>query len=291
MVARIWGGLSRTGGTVRRHWRASSLPQLVSEAAALIGVGVQACLPVWWTIARANLLPRSATAQIPAPFATWQVALFVSSVLYSPFYRFWLANRFKSKRLIEEQENRPRRLSEALARLALHAGQPMPETALKDVERAALENIRSEVVALVGDSAGSKVAIALIIPDPTDESRVRCINRADTVRQIPKSYPKDGMLSWECMRDGEVKYWPTHENQRGEPYKTIFALPLYLIDANQEKRGLGAVSVDHPYTDAFGHIQDKLKISLSPHLRLLELALTVRAAYPPRSSPVRKPRN
>jgi hypothetical protein len=144
---------------------------------------------------------------------------------------------------------------------------------LRDIERAMLEAIKSEVEAIVADVEGVYLNASLIVPDPEDESRIKCINRANTARKIPKSYKKDGMLAWECMRTGEMQHDPSF-SKPGSEYRSILCMPLY-IDGD-EIRGLGAVSIDHEHSHAFTGQEQAVKISLNPYLRMLELVLVLR---------------
>ena len=123
----------------------------------------------------------------------------------------------------------------------------------------------------------------LIVPDPEDTTQVMCINRTDMVRAFPKTYPKRDMLAWESMASGEVKYEPYFKTSKPKPYRSILCLPLLRYDKDGEStkgKVLGAVTIDHCVEHEFDGLIERLKIILSPYLRLLELSLVKREKLP-----------
>jgi hypothetical protein len=228
----------------------------------------------------------------PSPrIPRWQLYVFLGAVAYG-VGQPWITRLLVPKRLKRERSMRPQRLAQAIARISVHLGREyIPENVLRDVERGALDNIKSEIEALSADDAGTDITASLLVPDPGDDSRLICINRSESARKFPKTYPKAGMVAWACMQEGLRKYSPSFSGTADQPYHCILALPLYVADETGEKRVLGAVSIDHPQREAFWGLEEEVEVAVTSNLRILELALMSRAERPqPPPEPPHRPK-
>jgi hypothetical protein len=191
-----------------------------------------------------------------------------------------LNNRFSPAISREEARRRPLRLSSAISRFTVSwAEGKLGIQAFSDVERACLDSIRSDVESKTGDLSGTHINVTLLTQHP-DISKIQCVGRTDTHRGFGQTYSKELMLAWEAMETGKVCYSPEFAAER-KPYHSILCFPLmYLSDG--ETRSLGAVSIDHAAFHAFDDLTDELENSLSPYLRMLELALVARDRAKPK---------
>ena len=253
----------------RRRTQAASHGQVLADVTNIFASVMLLVLPIVWAAKKADDLGLTG----------YEVPLYVAVVLYSLVHRYFLAGRFKPPRLAEEEKRRPMRLAAAISKFTVAVGQPhIDEKTLIAIERSVLDAIKSEVEAKIGDVSGVCLGVNLLIPDPRDNSQVLCLNRTNTDRDYPKTYQKDKMLAWKSMCSGAPEYEPNFKGN-GVPYKSILCFPL-LYEEGNARRILGAVSIDHSGRNEFDGTVGILEITLSPYLRILELALAHRARLP-----------
>lgn len=280
-----WGRVAALIKSAQRRSKATSGIQFLVDNINRFAIVLQILIPTYWAI-RVKELNGAAVIQQSARELEIEFGCFIVAYLYSTFHRLVLVGRFKLRRLADEEANRPLRLSHAISKFTLSANgrEPVPLTTLGEIERCVLEAIKSEVEAHTGDTTGTYLNASLLIEDPDDRGNLKCINRAVTHREFPKTYKKEGMLVWDCMQEGIAKHEPSFRGPGGTLYKSILCLPL-MYDKGGVKSVLGVVSIDHADKYEFIGLEEKLKIVLSPYLRLLELALVHRLT---RKAPSRK---
>lgn len=263
--------------SLRRKTQAQSELQTLIDIVAQISTGIQVVVPVYWAFKRSKQPGTD----------LWQIYAYLGFVLYSLIHRYYLSKR-KPKRLLLEEERRPMRLAGAISKLAvaIETGTVTDKT-LAEIERQALEAVTSEVEAKIGDMVGGYLNASLIVPDLSDDTKLKCINRSNTHRAFPKSYQKHGMLAWKAISEGKIQHEPEYHSKEGEPYRSILCFPLaYTPEEGQDKRSLGCVTIDHSKPFEFADLEKRLEIVLSPYLRILELVLIYRSqlVYKPTKS-------
>lgn len=278
--------LFRRFRALRRRTNSVTTPQLFLDLLAQLATACIFVVPVAWAIRSVPAAERPAAwLQMP-----WPVYLYLACVIFVPFYRTFLVRKFPNKRLEQLRKDRPVILSSAIGQLnhLLHGGGDVQVWVdVSQAQRKILNAILGEVESLVADMEGVYVEVNLIVPHPTDDTQLRCIERARSRRDIPRDYPRKGMLVWRCMDELSRQHQPDYRPERGQQYRSIICFPLYSRPrwAEDLTDVFGAVSIDHGEPFEFDGIEDELEERIAPYLRLLEHLFVMQ-----RSAPLAKPR-
>jgi hypothetical protein len=255
---------------IKRRTKSASAVQIILEVLAAVAMVVQLTVPVIWAVQKVSDARKISENRL----VLIEAGAFLACVIYGLIHRYFLVKRFKPRHFAEEEKRQPLRLSQAVAKFTIAAAKgAITSESLLQIERSLLEIIKSEVEAMLAD-IGPYLSVNLLTFDREDNSRLRCVNRTDTTRQIPCTYHKDGMLAWDSMRKDEVVYEPDFKKDE-KPYRCVLCMPL-AYQEDSTKTALGVVTLDHSIEHEFDGLIDRMKITLSPYLRLLELALVYR---------------
>jgi len=205
--------------------------------------------------------------------------LFVAAGLYKSVHEICLKGRFRNKRLERIETERPLTLSEAVATLTSQLRNSNNQD-WSEAQRKILIAVLDEVETLIADIEGVYTEVNLLVPHPTDDNMMRCIQRAKGRRHLPKDYPKKGMIAWRCMDEVRRIHEPNYTPIGKQKYRSILCFPLYILlprqpgsessDNSQEKLVFGVVSIDHENAYEFDGIEETIEEKVSPYLRLLE---------------------
>jgi hypothetical protein len=204
----------------------------------------------------------------------------------------YLVGRFRSKRLDVVEKDRPVILSAAIAALTKHVNENDGDNS-SHAARKILIAILSEVETLIADTEGVYVEVNLLVPHPTDDNMMRCIERAKGRRDLPRDYPKKGMIAWRCMEEVKPQHQPNYTPERNQAYHSILCFPLYSTSGSGETIIFGVVSIDHGKPYEFDGIEDELEERILPYLRLLEHMFVLQGPFahdPPRTSAAKPPK-
>ena len=283
-----------------RYWRALlrrtksvTNGQLFLDVLAPVATLCVVIIPIAWALEK---VPGGSETWRVWARLPWPVYVYLAAVLFVPIYRTYLISRFRNRRLESLEKDRPIVLSSAIGQLShlMRAADGRErEMLVAHAQRRLLSAILTEVESLVVDTEGVYVEVNLLVPHPTDEDQLRCIERAKSRRDIPKDYAKKGMLAWRCIDEISRQHEPDYEPERGQQYRSILCFPLYVRPPGTDDlvHVFGAVSVDHGKAFEFDGIEDDLEERISPYLRLLEHLFVLQETRIPRDPPpVNKPK-
>lgn len=286
--------LFRAARAIRRRYKAITLGQLFFDLLSHVSTACVILVSAALTVQKEPWLGLDLATLKKLP--PW-VFLYASAVLYPPIHRAILVGRFKNRRLMSVERERPIILSAAITQIKDLLNPELTEngrtTAAREAQRKILNAIVGEIESLVADSDGVYVEASLIVQHRSQEDRLQCIQRAKGHRDVPKDYRKAGMLAWRAMEELLRVHEPDFE---GTKYRSILCFPLYVRPNGQDLDNvtvLGAVSIDHGIAFEFDGLEDQIEERISPYLRLLEHLLLLEQSSPhgpPRSQPAKPPR-
>ncbi len=255
---------------VRLRWARASKGQFLLESVNAVSI----CYAIYYAT--------RFTVQKALPFSpsTTELALFIFAALFTNLHRYYLTRLFRPHKWEHEFERRKRTLAVALTKFAkCYANHnTFSDKDWNELERAALETIRSYVEEILIDVEGTYFNVSLLIENPANPDQLVCINRVRTDRPIGRTYNKQIMVVWKAMQTCRLTYSDEFESYDSDvPYRSILAIPV--TDAANDKKAIGAVSIDSSVPNHFtGKIVARINVGILPYIAMVRLVLLSRQA-------------
>lgn len=179
-------------------------------------------------------------------------------------------------------EYRNRKLNEtaALASATACVQDAVTDSRLRNIERNALNAIKSYIEFTVLDREGNNFCVNLLVKYPQADERLVCIRRTDPARVVPFFYGETKMLrARRSMESGET-FYDGNYSREDKPYKMVWHIPIPSPDRTNDTC-IGLVCVDSRKARHLNLVDERrsLLLNLSPYLSLLAFALALRAEY------------
>jgi len=149
----------------------------------------------------------------------------VGAMCYTTIYPF--LPKTTKKKWIQEEVRRAKSLGVAVSRLAseIDLGE-LTDVSSDRIIQGLLVSIRSEVEAIVVDTEGIYINVNLLMPHPTEETKLVVKNRANLDRDLDVPYDKSNLVVWRAMETKKAAYEPNFESKGEKPYRCILAFPI-----------------------------------------------------------------